>query len=244
MYKRQGSIVSTPISRGKTIFSNRVVLNNVRVIEGLCIHRSYRGQHLAGFLISYMDWYTASIKPTVHLWSRELASMPLVHTAIQLSTYAYIECTRARQRMMCKQMPMNDFQSYWKTYIMNHGVGAAAIFTNTPMLRRDDISVWNTTNNDHVAVISYTRRRMRGSMLPIYEVIWIYSHNPSWFLESVAANLKGVLFTSSASNCGHASAKWPAPWVYGQSGVHAWYIYNFTPPGFGNCELNIIREEI
>ena len=239
-----GSIVSTPLTNGKTIFSNGTVLYDVRAIEGLCIHRSHRGKHLAGFLISYMDWYTASIRPTVHLWSRELASVPFVHTAIQMSTYAYIECAKARHRIPCSQMPIGDFQAYWKTYITSHGIASPAIFTSTPMIRRGDITVWHNTNNEHIAVVAFTRRRMRRTMLPIYEVVWINSTSPAWFLESVAVNLQGVLFASSARHGGGATANWPAPWVYGQSGVHAWYIYNYMPPGFGNCELNIIREEI
>ena len=239
-----GSIVSTPLTNGNTIFSNGTVLYDVRAIEGLCIHRSQRGKNLAGFLISYMDWYTASIRPTVHLWSRELASVPFVHTAIQISTYAYIECVKARHRIPCSQMPMDDFQAYWKTYIINHGISSPAIFTSNPMLRRDDITVWHNTNNEHIAVVTFTRRRMRRTMLPIYEVVWVTSTSPAWFLESVAANLQGVLFASSARQGGGATAEWPASWVYGQSGVHAWYIYNYVPPSFGNCELNIIREEI
>lgn len=239
-----GSIVSTPLTNGKTIFSSGTVLYNVRAIEGLCIHHGYRGKSLAGFLISYMDWYTASIQPTVHLWSRELVSVPFVHTAIQISTYAYIECAKARSRISCKQMPMTDFQAYWKTYIENHGVASPAIFTSNPMSRRDDLTVWHNVNNEHIAVIAFTRRRMRRTMLPIYEVVWINSTSSAWFLESVAANLQGVLFASSATSCGGATAEWPVPWIYGQSGVHAWYIYNYVPPSFGNCELNIIREEI
>jgi hypothetical protein len=239
-----GSIVSTPMTRGKTIFSNGTVLYDVRVIEGLCIHRKERGKHLAEFLISYMDWYTASIRPTVHLWSRELTATPLVHTAIQLSTYAYIECAKAKPRIPCKQMLMSDFQTYWKTYIESHGIASPSIFTSNPIIRRGDIYVWHTLNNEHIAVITNTRRIMRRTMLPIYEVVWINSISAAWFLESIAATLQGVLFASSARSSGGANADWPAPWVYGQSGVHAWYIYNYTPPGFGNCELNIIREEI
>jgi hypothetical protein len=141
-------------------------------------------------------------------------------------------------------MPMEDFQAYWKTYIRSHGISSPAIFTSNPMIRRNDVTIWHNTNNEHIAVVAFTRRRMRGTMLPIYEVIWINSTSSAWFLESVAVNLQGVLFASSANRCGGAKANWPAPWVYGQSGVHAWYIYNYTPPTFSNCELNIIREEI
>ena len=240
------TIVSTPVSTGKTLMSHGAELDDVRCIEGLCIHPGYRSQGLAGEMIAAMDWFTATIRPMVHLWSRELAAKPLFSTAVEISTYAYIDSQKARRLYPVSVMQWDEFMRYWTHMSSLKKLLRAYILGSVPSNRRGDLMVW--TCGERLAVISRTRRRMRGSGRDIYEVVWcnqfISEGSYEYFLESVAVEYDGLLFASSTRMGGGASRDWDPPWVVGRSGVHAWYIYNYIPPSFGACELHIVREEI
>ena len=240
------TIVSTPVTAGKTLMSHGAELDDVRCIEGLCIHPEYRSQGLAGEMIAAMDWFTANIRPMVHLWSRELAAAPLFSTAVQVSTYAYIDSQKARRLYPVSIMQWGEFLRYWAHISNLEKILGAYILGSVPSNRRGDLMVW--TCGEQLAVISRTRRRLRSEGRDIYEVVWcnqfIREGSYEHFLESVAVEYDGLLFASSACVGGGASKDWELPWVVGRSGVHAWYIYNYMPPSFGSCELHMVREEI
>lgn len=241
------TIVSTPITQERTLMSHGAVLTNVRCIEGLCIHPSQRGKGLAGTMIASMDWYTANMGATVHLWSRELAVRPFMfHTALEISTYTYIDCIKARCLVLVEPMLWEHFVSVWKDRAAVCTTATPSIVTTLPLRRRGDLFAWK--HGEKMAVIVRTRRLTKVGLRRIYEIAWcnLREGDGSFapFLESVAAMYDGVLFASSARTGGGAVAAWGDPWVFGHSGYHAWYIYNYMPPTFGSCELHIVREEI
>lgn len=261
------TIVSTPFTTHSTYttMSHGARLQNVRVIEGLCVHPRFRKHGIAGIMIGYIDYYTARLStgPSVLLWSREIPYVLPISTALQISTYAYIHCSDAKRsatlrplRAPCVPMPWTNFQTFWRQHVTVANSQSPTILSEDPLHRRGDIDVWSTESAGgirQIAVIANTRRRMKQTDLPIYEVVWCNKiHHVALcfkqFLLSVAARYTGVLFATSALTGGGADASWnsdsDSPWRYGFSGSHAWYIYNYMPPSFGSCELQAIREEI
>ena len=106
------TIVSTPL--GPTTMSHDTSLRNTRVIEGLCVHDSCRGNGVAGFMIEYIDAYTSiSRGPVTHFWSRELSAKPLLSTAISVDTYAYTRCELCPPRMRVNPVEWSVFQQLW-----------------------------------------------------------------------------------------------------------------------------------
>lgn len=255
MYKYNdiiGVIVSTPLTHGKTYMSHGAILPCMRVIEGLCIHPAYRSKGLAGIMINQMDHYTHThFGPTAHLWSREMASAPLISTALNTHKYGYIHCEQAKQKTLCEQLPWTTFVAHWKESY-THWLDNPCIVADTPVNRRGDLTVWiagETLSERKVAVVANTRRKSGNN--PLWEVVWCgtitngilwpatsyieYNH----FLESIASRLRnGLLFTTEYIQT------WEKPWVYGSSGFHSWYIYNYVPPVFRTCAIHAIREEL
>jgi hypothetical protein len=237
-----GMIVSTPLTAGKTYMSHGGIVD-MRVIEGLCIHPEYRSKGLAGILINQMDMYTHTLfGPTAHLWSREMATTPFFSTALTTQMYGYIHCEVAAYTP-CEQMPWKMFVGHWRESCRKW-LDKPCIVADTPLNRRNDLTVWIADAN--VAVIANTRRTSGSDIL--WEVVWcgILDKGLLWpldecgdFLESVAANIgHGILFTSDYVR------KWKKPWIYGTSGYHSWYMYNYIPPAFRTCKIHAIREEL
>jgi hypothetical protein len=243
-----GIIVSTPLTNGNTYMSHGISLTGVRVIEGLCINPAYRGKGLAGIMINQMDHYTHThFGPTAHLWSRETTSTPLISSALNTHMYGYIECALATPKTACEQMPWDMFVTLWKrSYI--RWLNKPCIVTDTPLNRRNDLTVWIDAAQSKVAVVANTRRTSGTNTL--WEVVWCgeilndllwpaESTEYNYFLESISAKLgHGILFTSDYIQT------WNKPWVYGNSGFHSWYIYNYMPPAFRTCAVHAIREEL
>lgn len=243
------TIFSTPA--GRTYMSHGAILQELRVIEGLCVAPALRSKGVAGQMIAAMDYYTSDNGPVAHIWSRELPYAPPLSTAAQVSTYAYINCKNAQARAAVSRASWEDLQHLWAVHRVRALGGVAAIVLEEPHARRGDLEVWRAVYNDvtHVVVVTHTRRRTRATHEPIYEVVWCGAHiaaatHMKLCLESVAAQYTGLLFVSSVRHGGGADSSWEFPWVYGTSGAHAWYLYNYIPPAFGSCELHAIREEL
>ena len=245
------TIVSTPAIAGKTYMSNGGIVG-LRVIEGLCVRNDMRGKKVAGHMIAWIDYLTSNSidGPVAHLWMRETSSPSTITTAIAQYTYAYIDCARATRKIKSTRMSWDDFITEHKVIadykLRGLTEGDPCIVARDPYSRRGDLIAWRS--DDHMVVITNTRRLTRtpSHVRPIWEVVW-YSGDPKTtmhFLESVASYYTGMLFASSGKYQGGASAAWSTPWVFGRSGCHAWYIYNYIPPAFGSCDVWMIREEI
>jgi hypothetical protein len=228
------------------------------VIEGLCIHPSWRGQHLAGWLIAWIDHLMNTRAPQAFFWSREAPPQNLTYVASH--TYGYIPCSLSQpgssdpsDELVAVSWP--EFQRVWASYIPRWEFLSEVAFPTT--LPADPLLVWRSGAN--YIVVSDTRRRMRshnGQGEAIWEVQFcgdLYEPNKGIvgteggsrrLLETVAAQLNGLLFVTSAPWQGGCTSAWPQPWVVGTSGVHTTYIYNYMPPTFHNLCTLFLRNEI
>jgi hypothetical protein len=124
----------------------------------------------------------------------------------------------------------------------------SGIVTSAPSNRRGGIHVWRV--NSSLFVVSDTKRKSREGNLPIWEIVWCgrlgndSSLVPFTILpaeaESVASHYSGIFFAMTE----FSKLPWNTPWRVGRSGIQAWYIYNFVPPSWGDCEIHAIRDEI
>lgn len=236
-------IFSSPLPKDSQIGLQR--LSNIRVIEGLCVHKAFRKSGLANYLLSAIDYETSRQGPTVHLYSRELPNVPLLSTHLNAKLYAYIECTFARPTLQVSKMEWDIFQTLWAS---NKDWKSSGDLVSPPFSMRGDLSVWQVEQS--VIVVANTRRRARRDNAPIWEIAWcgtilygmLYPSRvlPS-HLESVAAEHTGLFF---CMNEHFAEPVQEGTWHIGQSGYHAWYIYNYLVPKFGSLELQMVREEI
>ena len=273
------TIACSPFGQGTTSMSHGATLpeEKVFVIEGLCLHPSFRGKGIAAYLIGLIDATISSMGPVVLFYSRELSSHPILSTAINVQVYAYIQCQAAQRFFEPRRMEYSEFASHWSSS-SQYWISSwePRIVANRISPSVTGIDVWrvpttaaggnnaggnnaggnNASSTDAVVVVSNTRRRSKkGDRM--WEVVWCgYIRSNNYIqpaksgdsfknvLESVAAQYEGLFFCTSMPVCGGATADWGAPWNYGSSGVHAWYIYNYIPPAFGNCELFCIRNEL
>jgi hypothetical protein len=257
-----GTIVSSPFSPGYTQMSHGATLATVRVIEGLCIHRRFRSQGVAGFLIGFMDAYTSEISPVAHLWGRELSHASLLSTAFRTDTYAYMRCVRRDIPISMTPYSWTDFRNLWisssQGWIRSE---TPRIVGTVPSSICDAHTVWSQEPTGHetvypMVVVANTQRKTRSEHVPILEVVWCGYRQGSVLypadgriqykplLEEIASRYDGILFASSAPYNGGASPAWGPPWTYGTSGLHTWFLYNYMPPAFGRCELLTIRDEL
>jgi len=245
------TIFSVPFTQGNTYMSHQAILSNVRVIEGLCVHRSYRGKGLAGYMIQYMDFMTHHMfGPTVHLWSKEEPYAYWFSSALCSDKYAYIHCEEANRFMDIHRMDFKAFAKVWNVssrfWLVDHQPCIVAEIASP--IRSYDIDVWigQEGSTTYVAVVNNTRREYQTSKF--YEVSWCGKmadgrldpcHVSPAFLTSVASNYKNAMVFATDRHC-HT---WAAPWIYGTSGVHTTYMYNYIPPSFGSCAIYAIRDE-
>lgn len=222
------------------------------VIEGLCIHPSWRGQHMAGWLIAWIDHLMNARIPQAFFWSREAAPRDLTYVASHI--YGYIRCGDmcSGGPEECVKVPWSEFQNIWTTYVSRwESLGEVAFPTTLP---NDPLHVWRA-RADYVVVSNTRRRTLEGR--PVWEVQFCGDlYEPAagisnriggarGLLETVAAQLgEGVLFVSSAPWQGGCTSAWPRPWVVGTSGVHTTYIYNYMPPVFHTLCTLFLRNEL
>lgn len=252
------TIFSTSFSGKTTRMSHSIAMyENVRVIEGLCVHASLRKKGVAGFMIQHMDCFTHSLYgPTIHLWSRELHTIPLIHTALSIDVYGYKLCKAdAVASAAVQTIPFNDFVIMWKLNC-NFWYNDQAIIACIPQNRRGGIRIYRY--EDFIVGITKTRRHTNN--VSIYEIVWCgkimngrlypathyYDFKDALTAISCHSDLNDVvLFGTSSPTGGGISSEWSSDgWVYGCSGAHAWYIYNYMPPSFHNCRIYNVREEL
>jgi hypothetical protein len=242
----KATIVSSPISQTPVTMSHggRIPL---RCIEGLCVADDMRAAGLAGKMIATADYYTSSTAPQAHIWCRELPVDPGVFTtAASIKTYAYIAGAAAAERAVNVtpvKIPWHEFKSTWNPY--RYTTDSHTVIAENPLNRNRGIDVWNTEyrGRSYLTVVLHTRRRTLKTHQPIYEIIWSSCPNQIVYTAVSAQYKNGVVFTTDADESWQGQEQGQG-WVYGRSGVHATYMYNYLPPIFRNCEFIMIREEI
>lgn len=237
----KATIVSSPVSSTPVVMSHggRIPL---RCIEGLCVADDMRSTGLAGTMIAAADYYTSQAAPQAHIWCRELPVDPGVFTtAASIKMYAYIAGATAATLSAATpvQIPWHEFKSTWNPY--RYTTEAHAVIAETPLNRNGGIDVWSTeyAGRIYITVILHTQRRIKKTHQPMYEIIWSSSPNQHVYTAVSAQYKNGVVFTTDADDSWQRQG-----WVYGRSGVHAIYMYNYLPPIFRNSEFIMIREEI
>jgi hypothetical protein len=253
------TIFSVPI--GTTLMSHGGLVRNMRIIEGLCVNHTHRGQGLAGFMIRYADAFTSyKFGVCVHLWARELDSKPFVHTALTIDMYGYRTTGCDKKDESIRMMPWDVFVRLWTSNSSNwvlgtsSGVEEPSIVATKPANRRGRNTVY--VGYGGLVVISDTERSGADGK-HIYEIVWSGRFAEKGLTpaggdldfkqlcDGVAAQLPigGVLFGTCAPSCGGVRAEW-ADWTVGRSGYHALYLYNYMPPAFGACRIHIVRDEL
>jgi hypothetical protein len=230
-----GCILSRPL--GGTLCGLHMLVEEVRVIEGLCVRSDQRGQHLAGWLIAWIDYYTSHLRPTVHLWYRELAVAPSswTSTAMQVESYSYVKTELViLDTAIMVQVPLETWFPIWKENVASSGCAYS-----DGILDAEDIVCFSPLEIVHptlfsMVVVVNTHRRTPDHR-SIWEVLWCSSTNSYKRLNGVAFQLEatgkgGVLFATDAKERGGVTGGWLSPWVTGRAGVHCTYFYNYIPP--------------
>jgi len=227
-----GCIFSRPL--GGSLRGSDLLLPDVRVIEGLCVRNDRRGQHLAGWLIAWMDYYTSQHKPIAHLWYRELPAVPYFSSAVQVETYVYVKTNLVLlDTVMMVKVAFETWSPVWNANISR----IDCIYSNG-ILDPEDLLCFTTLENiplslfSMVIVVNTHRLTLDGKM--IWEVLWCSSTNAYKRLNGVAFQLEalghgGLLFATDAKERGGVTGGWPSPWVAGTAGVHCTHLYNYLP---------------
>lgn len=233
---RGGEIIGCILSRplGGTLVGFSTPLEEVRVIEGLCIRSDQRGQHLAGWLIAWADYYTSQLRSTVHIWYRELPIAPSSwsSTAMQVESYAFIKTKLiVLDTAIMVQIPFELWSPIWKQSTLEC-IYSNGILDSEELLCFSPIEIISPTLFSMVIVANTHRRTTEGGI--IWEVLWCSSTNAYRRLNGVAFQLEaigkgGVLFATDANERGKVTKGWPSPWVVGTAGVHCTYFYNYLP---------------
>lgn len=267
-----GSIVCRGLAKGSFRLGS-LVLPNAYIIEGLCLDPAWRGQHLAGWLIAWIDHIVNASGPQAFFWSREAPPRDITYIASHKYSYLPLKNdVKLVGNSEIVEISWTDFQHIWASHAQrwNH-LEIAAFPTSLP---DDSLYVWRLGAN--YAVVSDTRRRTRTRTLKS-ETIWEVqfcgnlcdplakldereseekgeekseekSEEVRKMLEAVGALIfkkkgSGLLFVTSAAWQGGCT-QWSHPWIVGTAGYHTTYIYNYMPPAFHKMAPLFLRNEL
>ncbi len=258
-----GSIVCRAVGGDGPFRLGTLELPTAFVIEGLCIHPRWRGHHVAGWLIAWVDHLANQGGPQAFFWSREAPPRDITYVATH--TYGYLPLSalvsdRSDEIRLPEAVPWDAFRRLWASYVPRWDILGEATFPTS--LPTDPLRVWRQGAN--YVVVSDTRRRtLTGGR--IWEVQFcgdLYAPTEGFIrregegrrmLEAVGALLaaeggeerdRGLLFVSSAPWQGGCVTTWPRPWIVGTAGVHTTYIYNYMPPVFHRLATLFLRNEL
>lgn len=226
------TILSVP---SKVVFSH-IGEKSIRIIEGLCVHSNFRSMGIAGFAISYMDWYTSQSEPTIHLWCREEKWRNLIDDAISRKVYSYKYCSTynsisKRPSTFLQKLSISEAEKKWN----NTQHLSPFIYTQSIQVIRGDLDFWQL--GTQFVIVTNTRRFTKNAQ-PIYEIIWNSKDTTIHTINYICDQYDGIMYTTVDP------IKLDNTWISRTSGYLAWYIYNFIPPSFNNCSIDLIREEI
>jgi hypothetical protein len=247
-------------SVGNRVFIGRdTELPIAYMIEGLCVHPEWRGKHLAGWLIAWVDYIMNSNGPNAFFWCREVNTG--IHTSdIAVHTYCYADCSKLTRTVPIEQMPLHEFITAW-VLAAPHWRSSDNIVASRPPVSEadsDSLEVWRTNDgSNRLVVISDCHRKSLGDGKTLWEVVWCGTMTQTLsprdpftsfrdLLETVGSTKgpNGVLFTTDACHHGAANPGWSLPWNFGTSGFHSIHIYNYMPPQFFNCSPYFLKLEV
>lgn len=242
------------------------------MVEGLCVDAAWRGKHLAGWLISWVDFLLCKERPRLFLWSRE-APTALSTTNIAIAQYAYMRSRdlsgspgpRGSDMGDLVSVPWETFRTLWAEYSAEWVSETTVIPTSlppSPIANGAHLHVWVHSVSRIVVVLSDTLRRTRTNEA-VWELVWCGRYDGAlkpWtkkgdariarMLEQLVSQTKNetangtILFVTDVPHQGGATTEWGLPWVLGTSGFHQTYIYNFMPPAFWSMTVMLPRWEL
>lgn len=219
-------------SLGTTLTNDRIFM-----IEGLCINQQYRNKHLAGWLISWMDYITSEHGPVAHLYSRELDSYPYLSSAIDVETYGYVETSKIKtiQTIPISLVEKEIFKTKWLEFLNPVRVSLQNnISIDTGMIDSNDMMCFASWGREDGLVLITNTHRKTTKNQTIYEVVFCTGKQTELLLNSVCYELEkigkgGVLFGTNGAYHGALHSGFSEPWRVGTSGYHATYFYNYLP---------------
>jgi hypothetical protein len=195
-----GCILSRPL--GGTLQGLTTPHPFVQVIEGLCVRSDLRGQHLAGWLIGWIDFYTSQPRPNILIWYRELPTAPSswTSTAMQVESYSYIKTKLVvLDNMPMIQIPFETWRPIWQQSRLD------CVYSDG-ILDSEDLLCFSPSERPSlfsmVIVVNTHRKTLEGGS--IWEVLWCSSTGAYLRLNRVASQLEtmekgGLLFATDAT---------------------------------------------
>ena len=211
------------------------------VVEGLVVHRTLRGRGVAAWMIAAIDGTMSRLyapRPFACLWAREVSKVPAFPTFVSCRPYAWKSCVASALPEGWVSLPSAaaaaaTFGPRWASLV------SVALESDRPVIatvsidaRRGGLQFFTNTRGECVVVSDTCRATLKG--LRIYEVVWASSTSA---LDAASRAVSGLLFTT-------ADVREADGWTTGTSGYHAYSIYNYWPPAFGDCEILVLREEL
>ncbi len=252
--KHEGRIVGTIACTGLgEVRMGTTTFPTLYCIEGLCIAPPWRGRHLAGWLIAWVDHLRNQGGPKAFLWSRESPSCTDI-SHISSHTYGYIDTTNVHEidrdgLPVLTPVRWEEFKAAWQTAALLWDASYALFPTSI----LHPLSVWRC--GDTYVVLADTRRiSLAGAN--IWEVVWCGSlvdpfaggEEARRMLETLVVERAfppgALVFCTSAAYQGGITRHWPRPWVFGTAGVHTTYLYNFMPPAFHDLRVLLPRVDL
>lgn len=271
-----GTIVARPLTDMgvKLCIGSTGRAEGAYVVEGLCIDPAWRGKHLAGWLISWVDFLLSRERPRLYVWSRE-SPTALSLTNIASAQYAYIHSSRLPADLDPQWVTEMSWSSFREAWVAStpHWSSATAMFPTALPKTAKHLEIWRHELWGIVLVLSDTRRRIKRTEEKIWELQWCGSVSQQGLLQpwatkgdarvaqmlayilsqkggqktknaAAAARTGAVLFVTDAPHQGGATTEWGDPWVFGTSGYHNTYVYNYMPPAFWSMTVMLPRWEL
>lgn len=233
--KAGDSLVATiaAVPLGETTMSHGARLRDFYVVEGLVVHRGVRGKGVAGWMIAAIDGTMCRFTgtPFACLWAREILEIPRFPTFVSCRPYAWFRCDASSERDAVGdsvEESIDEFRALWESTVPTSPHIRALAIDN----RRGGLRFFRVGTD--YAVVSDTRRRTKRGTHRIYEIVWASSDEA---VMASAKRLTGLLFTTRDMTGRQG-------WNVGNAGYHAYSIYNYRPPVYGNCDILAIREEL
>lgn len=268
-----GSLVGTIVARPLTEEGVELRVGTIGrvegayMVEGLCVAKAWRGRHLAGWLISWVDYLLTRERPRMFLWSREsatgISTINITHTQ-----YAYIrsrDLPATLDSQWITGIPWARFREawaasapYWSSemavfptslpsdcsglHVWRHGLyGVVVVLSDTARVTAEGEHMWEVQwcgRVDRAEEDNIVPWTQQGSPLVADMLAYL-----TWAI-SAETQKDVILFACDAAHLGGATVDWGVPWHVGKSGYHTTYMYNYMPPAFWKMAVMLPRFEL